>query len=168
MGTTLVLSVEPGENGRHTAGKVLETILTFLEKAGFTEDDVVKVTFFEDGYDIGKFYYDISLQFANEDTEEPDYEIVRVKVYEPGGWKIEPISYNPPKFNISGVSKPKHDLRADWGFQVDLLLRALHHLYSYRAETLGQLANDSRAETVGLRRKVRRLKSKINDKSLLS
>ena len=169
MGVTLVLPIQQGETGRHTASKIVETVATFVEKAGLGKDDVVKVTCFEGGYETQKVYYDIALQIApKEQDEEPEYEIVRVKFNNLGAWEIEPISYNPPRYPFGKPVRNRSDLRTEWEFQVNVLLLALQHLLSYRAEVEGDIAEEGRVGARELRKKVRRLKSKINDKSLLS
>lgn len=161
MSVFVNLPILPGEEGRKTAAAILDTITTFCEKARFEEDEIVKVTVFLSNFDNPKIFYDISYQVLGEEDEEPDYEIVRVKFYKAGGWQIEPISFNPPKFPFSGCLEPKHDMRTDWQNQVGFLLGALQFLYAYLAETLLEISTDSREQATKMRQRSRKLKSKV-------
>ena len=168
MGITLGLPILIGDRGGNTAGKILETITKFVEKTGFESGDVFNIECTEAGPDEPKLRYYLRLQVSPEGTEEPGYETVELIIGRNGYWEIRPITYNPPKFPVSGFVMPKRDLRTDWDTQVDLLLRALNHLYTYQAEMLDKLANDSLAKAVALSKKVRRLNSKIKEKSLIA
>ncbi len=161
MSVFVNLPIEPGEEGRKTTAAILDTVATFCEKAKFEEDDVVKITVFDGDYGSSKLCYDISYQIRGEGDEEPDYEIVRVKFYQAGGWKIEPISFNPPKDPFGGCLEPKHDMRIDWENQVGFLLGALQFLYASMAEFLLEDANLTKTQAANMRRRAKALKSKV-------
>ncbi len=160
MGVFVNLPIEPGEEGKKTAAAILETVAAFCEKAGFDDSNVFTVSAYLDDYNP-KIYYDIRYQIPGEGSQEPDYESVRVKFYKAGGWKIEPHSFNPPKYPFGGKIEPPRDMRTDWENQVVILLAALQYLYAYIAEVQQEEANNFRSQATKTRRQARTLKARV-------